>query len=113
MDERVNDDGIAERVQSLAEFCASAAETVERVNQNGEPEMITVDGEIRCVVMPPSFYRLMAREFWLARDVAAIERSMAEHDAGLSRPAHEVFNELRTKLIQMKAAQEQARGERA
>ena len=63
---------IAEHTQSLAEFRDAATETLDRVNRTGEPEVITVDGEERAVLVSPSVYRDMVREVELAQDVGNI-----------------------------------------
>ena len=91
-----------EHAQSLAEFRDAAAETLERVNRTGEPEAITVDGEVRAMLVPPELYRGMAKEFWLARDVTAIRRSTADFEAGRHQTVQEVSDELRATLLAMK-----------
>lgn len=96
-----------ERTQSLSDFRAKASETLERINSTGQAEIITVNGQARAVLVSPrEFDRLVyeverARETELEADVAAIRRSMAEHAAGRSRPASEVFADIRKRLTEM------------
>ena len=98
-----------ENTQSIAEFRETAAATIERVNQTGEPEFITVDGEARAVVLSRATYDAIAKEYWLARDVEVIRRSMREIDAGNGQEAGVFFAELRAKLLAMKADHEAGR----
>ncbi len=91
----------AEHAQSLAEFRDHAAETLDRVNRTGEPEMIVVDGEVRGVLVPPGLYR----EIQLARDVAAIRRSDEDIEAGRVQPLAEVSREVRAMLLARQAAE--------
>lgn len=93
----------SENAQSLAEFRESAAATVDHVNRTGEPAAITVDGEVRAMVVPAAVYEEMAREVLLSRDVAAIRQSMKEIDEGECQEAGAFFAELRAKLLARKA----------
>lgn len=95
----------AERTQSLTDFRQKAAETLDRLNNTGEAEIITVNGEARAVLLAPAVYDEMAREYELSRDVAIIRQSMKEIDEGKGIDARVFFAELRAKLMAMEAAQ--------
>ena len=99
----------AEHTQSLTDFRANAAETLERLNETGEAEIITVNGQARAVLLSPTAYDKMAREYQLARDVDSIRRSLAQHKAGDTKELHAFMDELRAELLAMKAAQEKRR----
>ena len=94
-----------EHTQSLSEFRKTAAQTIERLNKTGDAEILTVNGEGWPASMSPAVYDQLAREVEVARDVAAIRRSMKEFDEGKGRPVDEFFGELRAKLLAMKADQ--------
>ena len=96
-----------EHAQTLAEFREAAAETLERVNRTGEPEAITVDGEVRAMLVPAAVYEALVREQLLARDVAAIRRSEAQIGRGEYQTVAEVSAEIRATLLAKKAAQQQ------
>ena len=93
-----------EHTQSLTNFRAKVAETLERVNKTGEAEIITVNGEARGVLLSPAVYDQLAREAQVTRDVAMMKRALQEHAEGKSRPAREFFDELHERLLAMKAA---------
>lgn len=91
--------------QSLSDFRQNAAETLQRINDTGEAEILTVNGEARAVLVSPAVYDELAREAELARDVAMIRRAAKEFDEGKGRPISDFFDELRAELLAMKARQ--------
>lgn len=95
-----------EQTLSLAEFRDNAAETLDRVNRTGEAEAITVDGQVRAVLVPPSVYQQLLNDADDERYYSVMGQAIREHEEGRSRPAEEFFDELRAKLLAMKAAQE-------
>ena len=99
---------LTERTQSIAAFRTTIDETLDRVNQTGEAEIITVDGEARGVLLAPAVYDEMAREAELTRDVEMMRKAMKEIEDGKGLDAREAFDGLRSKLLQMKADQENA-----
>lgn len=99
-------DTATEHSQTLAEFRDAAAQTLDRVNRTGEAEALTVDGEVRAMLVPPALYRRMVQEADAERYAAVMRRALQEHADGKSRPAEEFFDELRAKLLAMKAAQQ-------
>ena len=95
-----------EHTQSLSEFRKSATVTLDRLNQTGDAEIITVDGKARAVLLAPAVYDQIARELEVARDVAVIRKAMKQIDEGNFVTADEFHEQLRGKLLAMKAAQE-------
>ena len=91
-----------ERTQSLTDFRLKAAETLERLNETGEAEIITVNGEARAVLLSPAVYDQMTREYQLTRDVQMMRRAMQEIDEGKGLDARSAFDDLRAKLLAMK-----------
>ena len=94
----------SEHTQSLSEFRKTAAQTIARLNQTGEAEILTVNGEARAVLLSPTVYDEMAREIELARDAKAIHQAMEEIDQGKSQEAGKLFDGLAAKLAAMQAA---------
>ena len=95
-----------EHTQSLTDLRLKAAETLERLNQTGEAEIITVNGEARAVMLSPAAYDALAREAQLSRDVTVMRQAMKEIDQGKYQEAGAFFEGLPAKLLAMKAAQE-------
>lgn len=96
----------SEHTQSLSAFRSKISETLDRINQTGEAEIITVNGQARGVILAPAVYDELARESQLSRDVATIRRSMEEIEQGHFKEAGEFFDSLRTKLLAMKASRD-------
>ncbi len=95
-----------EHTQSLTDFRQKATETLDRINQTGEAEIITVNGHARAVLLSPAVYDALAKESLLARDVETIRRAMREVDEGKGQEAGVLFDGLRAKLLAMKAAEQ-------
>ena len=95
----------SEHTQSLSQFRKSAAETIERLNQTGEAEILTVNGEARAVLISPAVYDELARarEAEIERDVAAIRKSHEQMAKGQVHEVGEAFAEIRAELLALKA----------
>jgi PHD/YefM family antitoxin component YafN of YafNO toxin-antitoxin module len=93
-----------EHTQSLTDFRQKATETLDRLNQTGEAEILTVNGEARAVLLSPSAYDDLAREAQLSKDVAMMRRAIKEIDEGKYQEAEVFFDGLHAKLLAMKAA---------
>jgi prevent-host-death family protein len=95
-----------EHTQSLSDFRQKAGETLDRIEQTGEAEILTVNGEARAVILSPAAYDAMAREVLLARDIAAIQRARQEFKEGKGKDVKAAFAEIRAELLAMKAKQD-------
>ena len=91
-----------QHTQSLTDFRQKAAETLDRLNQTGEAEILTVNGEARAVLLAPAVYDELAREAQLTRDVTVIRRAMQQIRDGRGRDTADVFDELRQELLARK-----------
>jgi PHD/YefM family antitoxin component YafN of YafNO toxin-antitoxin module len=91
--------------QSLDDFREKADETLDRLNQTGEAEVLTVDGHPRAVLLSPDAYEELARESQQIHDASVIRQSIQDIRDGKGKDAELFFDELRAKLLAMKAAQ--------
>jgi PHD/YefM family antitoxin component YafN of YafNO toxin-antitoxin module len=87
--------------QSLTDFRQKATETLDRLNETGEAEILTVNGEARAVLLAPAVYDELSREAQATRDVSVIRRAMREIDEGKGREAGAFFDSLRARLLAM------------
>lgn len=92
-----------QHTQSLSEFRNTADETIARLNQTGEAEILTINGEARAVLLSPAVYEELAREAELNRDVAVMRRSIQQFKEGKRQEVNEFFDELHSKLSAMEA----------
>jgi len=92
-----------EHTQSLSDFRHKAGETLDRLSQTGEAEILTVNGEARAVLLSPAAYDAMAREVLLARDIAAIQLARQEFKEGKGKDVRTAFAEIRAELLALKS----------
>lgn len=93
-----------ERSQSLSEFRDSASDTLNRIKQTGEAEALTVNGEVRAVLLSPETYDSLATDAACLRDFASMRQALQEHREGKGTEVNEAFRPLREKLLAMQAA---------
>ena len=95
-----------QHTQSLSDFRKKAAATIDRLNQTGEAEILTVNGEARAVLISPAVYDELAREAEISRDVVAIRRSRQQIAEGKVHELETAFAALRIELLAKKAKQD-------
>jgi PHD/YefM family antitoxin component YafN of YafNO toxin-antitoxin module len=88
--------------QTLTSFVVNATDTLDRLNQSDQPEMITVDGVIRAVLLSPGAYAELQREAQLARDTVIMRQAVKELKDGNGRDSDEFFADLRAQLLALK-----------
>ena len=92
-----------QHTQSLSDFRKKAAATIERLNQTGQAEILTVNGEARAVLLSPAVFDDLTREALLAHDAAVIKRSIQQFKEGKGQEADTFLDELRSELLARKA----------
>src|SRR5665213_1875468 len=97
-----------QHTQSLTDFRQKATETLDRLNQTGEAEILTVNGEARAVLLSPAAYDDLARESQSARDAAVIRQAMQELKSGQGQEASAFFDDVRAQLLTMKSKRSKA-----
>ena len=90
------------RKQTLSDFSGNPAETLRRLTETGEAEILTVDGEDRVVLLSPAAFDELSLERQLAQDVEAIRRSMKQIDDEEGCAADVYFDRLHTQLVSLK-----------
>jgi PHD/YefM family antitoxin component YafN of YafNO toxin-antitoxin module len=93
-----------QHTQSLTDFRQKANETLDRINQTGAAEILTVNGQARAVLLSPAAFDKLARETEITRDLAVVRQAIAEIDAGKGREAKAFFGSLRKQLLARKTA---------
>jgi prevent-host-death family protein len=84
--------------QSLTEFRQKASQTLERLNQTGDAEILTVNGEARAVLLSPAMYDELARDAQLRRDVAVMRTAIGQIERGKGQDAEKFLREVRSGL---------------
>lgn len=83
---------------TLTDFKRKSTELIERLEASGRPQVLTVEGSPKVVVMAVDAYERMAEIADRAETVEKIRRGLEDVKAGRTTPAAEVFEELRRKL---------------
>lgn len=93
-----------ERTQSLTDFRQNASQTLDRLKQTGEVDVLTVDGEPQGVVMSPAAYDALARDAEYLCHIARMRQAIQEHEDGKGIEVNEAFDRLRQRLLAVQAA---------
>jgi prevent-host-death family protein len=83
---------------TLTDFKRKSTELIEKLEASGRPQVLTVDGSPKVVVMAVEAYERMAEHADRAATVEKVRRGLEDVKAGRTTPAAEVFEELRRKF---------------
>jgi prevent-host-death family protein len=84
-------------IHSLTEFQRSARTLIGKAKETKNPLVLTVNGRPEVVVQDAGAYQALLDRLREMEDLAAIREGVAQAEAGDSRPAREVFAELKAK----------------
>ena len=82
---------------SLTDFQRNARSYIETINSTHEPMLLTVNGQVQAVLVDPVTYQQAEEELERARFIAAIRAGEQNIAEGRTRPAAEVFADLKAK----------------
>lgn len=85
---------LSDRVKPISYFKANAAEILDDLAETREPMAITRNGEVKAIVQDIASYEATQETMALLKILAM---GMEDVRAGRTRPAEEVFAEIRTK----------------
>ncbi len=88
--------------QSVSDFKANYAKTLDRLNRTGKAEILTQNGQAKAVLLSPGAFEQLMDDAQLTRDIAMIRNSHEQYRQGNTRPVHAVFDDLKRKLLSMK-----------
>ena len=83
---------------TLTDFKRKSTELIEKLESTGRPQVLTVEGAPKVVVMGIEAFERMAELAERADAVAKIRQGLEDVKAGRTTPAAEVFEELRRKF---------------
>jgi prevent-host-death family protein len=84
-------------IQPLAALRENSAELIEQLKSNRRSIILTVDGKPEAVLQDPAEYQRLLDLVEEADSREGIRRGLEDIAAGRTRPAREVFDELRAK----------------
>ena len=82
---------------SLTDFQRNARSYIETINATHEPMLLTVNGQVQAVLIDPTTYQRAEEELERARFIAAIRAGEQNITEGRTRPAADVFADLKAK----------------
>lgn len=80
---------------SLTDFQRNARTYIENINETHEPILLTVNGRVQAVLVDPVSYQKAEEQLERARFIVAIREGELAIREGRSRPADEVFDNLK------------------
>ncbi len=85
-------------IHTLTDFKRRSTEMIVELESTGRPQVLTVDGSPRVVVLGVEAFERMALLAERAETIAAVRRGLEDVKAGRTTPAAEAFEELRRVL---------------
>lgn len=87
-----------ETTTPLADFERDPKATIQRLEETGQPEVLTVDGKPAVVVQDAGSYRRLLDALDRAEAIEGIRRGLEEMGRGEGVPIEEAFAQLRAEL---------------
>ena len=88
---------LSKDIRSLSDFKRNTGELMERMEESGEPMVLTVNGKAKLVVQDAASYQKLLESIEYGQAVKGIRRGMDDVTQGRTRPAARAFAELRKK----------------
>ena len=82
---------------SLTDFQRNAKGFIDGINDTKQPLLLTVNGKVQAVLVDPATYQDMEERLEKERFLQAVRTGLKDIDEGRSRPAEEVFADLKAK----------------
>lgn len=86
---------ISKNIIPVSDFKAKAAEWLRRLGESSEPVVITQNGKAAAVVLSPAAYDALTER---SRFTEAVERGLADVEAGRVTPHEEILAEMRRRF---------------
>ena len=85
---------LANDIRSLSDFKRKTSELLNRLKKTGHPLVLTINGRAELVVQDATAYQQLLER---VETVEALQRGFADVKAGRTKPARDVFRQLRRK----------------
>jgi prevent-host-death family protein len=84
-------------VRSLSDFKRNTSELMERMEESGEPMVLTVNGKAKLVVHDAASYQQLMESMEYGQALKGIRQGMDDVAEGRTRPARQAFAAIRKK----------------
>jgi len=88
---------LSKDIRSLSDFKRNTSELLERMEESGEPMVLTVNGKAKLVVQDAASYQKLLESIDQGEAVKGIRRGMDDVSAGRTKPARQALAEIRKK----------------
>ncbi len=85
-------------IHTLADFKPRSTEMISELEASGRPQVLTVDGSPKVVVLGVEAFERMARLADRAETIEAVRRGLGDVKAGRTMPVAQIFEEVRRTL---------------
>lgn len=82
---------------SLTDFQRNARAHIQNINETHQPMLLTVNGKVQAVLVDPVSFQHAEEQLERARFIAAIREGEQAIQEGNTRPAEQVFDDLKDK----------------
>jgi hypothetical protein len=96
----------ATRTQSLTDFRHDPSQTLSRLRETGDVEVLVEGGERQAVVMSPEAFDAMAAEIEYVQHVRRLQQSIQEFEEGKGIDVDEAFDQMGQRLLKQFAEKE-------
>jgi PHD/YefM family antitoxin component YafN of YafNO toxin-antitoxin module len=84
-------------IHPLTDFLRNHKAHIQRIKETRTPEVLTVNGKAELVVLDPESYQEMQERLQRMETIAAIREGLAAAERGETKPAEQVFEEMKAK----------------
>ena len=85
-------------IYPVSDFNRKTSEHIKRVQETKKPEVLTVNGKATVVIVDPESYDELVQNQQLLQTLKNIAIANEQHENGQSKPAKQVFQELKNEL---------------
>jgi prevent-host-death family protein len=88
---------LSKDIRSLSDFKRNTGELMERMEESGEPMVLTVNGKAKLIVQDAASYQKLMDSLDYSEAVKGIRRGLDDVNEGRSKPAGQALDEIRRK----------------
>ncbi|MGA2230641.1 MAG: type II toxin-antitoxin system Phd/YefM family antitoxin [Tepidisphaeraceae bacterium] len=88
---------LSKDIRSLSDFKRNTSELMERMQESGEPMVLTVNGKAKLVVQDAASYQKLRESIDYSEAVKGVRGGLADVKRGRTKPAQKAFAAIRNK----------------
>jgi prevent-host-death family protein len=88
---------LSKDIRSLSDFKRNTSELLERMEESGEPMVLTVNGKAKLVVQDAASYQKLMESIDYSEAVKGIRLGLDDVEQGRTKPVRQAFDAIRKK----------------